>query len=78
MSKNFKCWCCSETRSPLFTKGFGTTNEVKLCGSCIGALAAIDSRLSEISRCGKLSKFLTADTADVPLCERREINLEDK
>lgn len=78
MSKSLKCWCCNEIRSPLFTKGFGTTNEVKLCGSCVGTLAAIDSRLSEISRSGKLSKFLTADTADVPLCERGETNLEDK
>lgn len=77
MSKYFACWCCEEIRSPLFTKGFGTTNQIKICGSCIGTLASIEARLTEISRSGKLADYLTANDANVPVCEREEINSEE-
>lgn len=77
MSKHFTCWCCEEVTSPLFTKGFGTENEIKVCGSCIGALASVDARLTEISRSGKLADYLTAKDSSVPTCEKGEINFEE-
>lgn len=77
MNKSFKCWCCDEVKSPLFTKGFGTEHEIKLCGSCVGTMAAVDCRLTEIAKYGKLSKLLTADTADVPNCEKEEKDFEN-
>jgi uncharacterized protein CbrC (UPF0167 family) len=77
MSNYFACWCCEEKTSPLFTKGFGTTDEIKICGSCIGTLASIEARLTEITRSGKLADYLTAKDLSVPICEREEINSED-
>ena len=71
MSKQFICWGCGRNAGVLFTRGFGTHEEYKICGSCVGYFAAIDCRLNEISRCGKLPEHLTANTPDVPECEKQ-------
>lgn len=70
MIKKYICWCCEEEAYPVFTKGFGTEREIKLCGSCVGDFAVIESRLNQITRSGKLSPDFTADGPDVPECEK--------
>jgi hypothetical protein len=70
MIKKYQCWCCEEEASPSFIKAFGTNREIRLCGSCVGTIAAIECRLNEITRRGELSSDFTANGPDVPDCEK--------
>ncbi len=72
------CWICESTLGPFYIKGYGTENEFKLCGSCCGTMAAIDSRLYVINKFGKLDDCFTAKDENVPFCEKDETYEKDE
>lgn len=74
MFEKNQCWICNSKAGPFFVKGYGTKEEYKLCGSCSGTIAAIESRLYAISRFGKLDNYFTANGEDVPFSERDNPN----
>ena len=78
MVEKCQCWVCKSQSGPFYIKGYGTENEFKLCGSCIGIMAAVESRLFTISRCGKLDDYFTAKGENVPSCEKDLIEDENE
>ena len=74
MSKATKCWICENINGPFYIKGFGTENEISLCGSCCGVFSVVESRLYAISKWGKLDSCFTAEDASVPIEERDNSN----
>jgi hypothetical protein len=71
-SKPVKCWCCEETvpcHSVINIVPDGR-KRYKLCGSCVGIFAVLESRLNTIAKNGKLPPELTAKGKDVPKCEK--------
>lgn len=65
-NSQFVCWCCGQMLSSKFSQKYGPRNEYTICGSCVGTLAVVDTRLTQITRTGKLGDELTANSKDVP------------
>lgn len=67
--QNSKCWMCDEVSEVPLTQGFGTDDERRICGICVGTLAVVNNRLNQITRHGQLQDELTAST-NIPEDER--------